>query len=234
MSVLRVIRHGQASYFDDDYDALSPIGWEQARSLGRHWLAQGLGVDRVVLGPRRRHRETMEAVAEVFREHGREWPEPELMDELDEHCGQQVVDRTLREWIAERPELERLAERKPEDLRLYFRVFREITVRWVRGALSALDDLESWESFRARVTRGLERILHGSVRGHDVVVFTSGGPVATAAGLALDLADEKVLELSWRVRNTAHAELLFSEDGVTLDTFNANPHLTEPRLVTYI
>lgn len=234
MSVLRVIRHGQASYFDDDYDALSPIGWEQARSLGRHWLAQDLGVDRVIMGPRRRHRETMEAVAEVFRDHGREWPEPELMGELDEHSGQQIVDLTLPEWIGERPELEGLAEKTPENLRLYFRIFREITIRWVRDELGTPDGLECWQGFRARVTRGLERILGGSGRSHDVAVFTSGGPVATAAGLALDLADEKVLELSWRVRNTAHAELLFSEDGVTLDTFNANPHLTEPRLVTYI
>lgn len=234
MSVLRVIRHAQASYFDDDYDVLSPLGREQARAMGRHWVEQGFEPDRVVVGPRRRHRQTMEEVAAVYRESEARWPEPEGVDDLDEHSGQAVVDRFLPRWIEERPELGRLADKRPETLRDYFEVFREITLAWVRAELETPEDLESWASFRRRVTRSLERIVGESWGGKSVAVFTSGGPVATAAGMALELPDSKVLELSWRVRNTAHAELLFSGDGMTLDTFNANPHLIEPRLVTYI
>ncbi|MCP4247678.1 MAG: histidine phosphatase family protein, partial [bacterium] len=64
--------------------------------------------------------------------------------------------------------------------------------------------------------------------------FTSGGATAAAVGLALGLDDEKVLELSWRVRNGSLTELLFSGDRLTLDTFNATPHLREKRLVTYV
>lgn len=234
MSVLRVIRHAQASYFNDDYDLLSPLGHEQARRMGEHWAERGVRIDRVIVGPRRRHRETLEAVAAVYRERALPWPEPEKLDDLDEHTGQQIVDRELPRWIAGRPELGDLAEKNAENLRRYFGVFREITRGWARGEVETPEDLESWAVFRARVTRSLERVLDGAGNGATVAVFTSGGPVAVAAGMALGLSDEKVLELSWRVRNTAHAEILFSGDGLTLDTFNANPHLHEPRLVTYI
>jgi len=234
MSVLRVIRHAQASYFHDDYDQLSPLGHEQARRMGEHWAETGVRLDRVVVGPRRRHRETLAAVAEVYRERGLDWPEPERLEELDEHTGQELVDRELKRRIAARPELAGLAEKNAENLRAYFRVFREITLAWARGELATPDDLESWAAFRSRVTRGLEGLLAGLGNGATVAIFTSGGPVAAATGMALGLADEKVLELSWRVRNTAHAELLFSDEGLSLDSFNTLPHLTEPRLVTYI
>ena len=43
MSTLYLIRHGQASYGEADYDRLSPRGIEQARAIGR-WAAS-VGLD---------------------------------------------------------------------------------------------------------------------------------------------------------------------------------------------
>ena len=234
MSVLQFIRHAQASYLTDNYDLLSPLGKEQSRVMGEHWADSGRKLDRVFVGPKRRHRQTMDAVAGVYRDRGLDWPEPEELPELDEHRGQAMVNRTLPRWIEERPELADLAELEPGKLRRYFAVFREITLLWARDELETPSDLEPWATFRARVTRGVERILDATGHGEDVAVFTSGGPVAVAAGMALALNDEQVLALSWRVRNTAHAELLYNGEGLTLDTFNASPHIDEPRLVTHI
>ena len=42
MSVLYVVRHGQASFFTDNYDQLSPKGVEQSRLLGKYWKKSGL------------------------------------------------------------------------------------------------------------------------------------------------------------------------------------------------
>ena len=91
---------------------------------------------------------------------------------------------------------------------------------------------------------GLGKIVDGGGRGRNLVAFTSGGAVAAAVGLALGLADEKVIEISWRVRNAAVTELLFSPangrepagSGLrwTLHTFNTTPHLVAPGKVTYI
>ena len=38
MATIYLVRHGQASFGKENYDQLSPRGWEQGRILGR-WLA---------------------------------------------------------------------------------------------------------------------------------------------------------------------------------------------------
>lgn len=62
MSVLTLVRHGQASFMAEDYDRLSPTGEEQARRLGRYWTSRGIVFDRVCHGPAKRHIRTAELV----------------------------------------------------------------------------------------------------------------------------------------------------------------------------
>lgn len=38
MSVIYLVRHGQASFGSDDYDRLSTIGREQAQALGEYLI----------------------------------------------------------------------------------------------------------------------------------------------------------------------------------------------------
>ena len=64
MSILYLVRHGQASFASENYDQLSPLGERQARQLGEHWVALGLRFDRVYIGPKQRHLQTQAAVAE--------------------------------------------------------------------------------------------------------------------------------------------------------------------------
>ncbi|MCP4658513.1 MAG: histidine phosphatase family protein [bacterium] len=237
MNVLLLIRHAQASFLQDDYDTLSPLGEEQADALGAYWADSGLLFDRVFVGPCRRHRQTAEAVAAAYRARKLQWPDPVPLAELDEYEGPIVVERRLAQLIADDPELASLTQRAPADAertRRYFQVFKKITRQWVRGELETPADLEDWPSFRQRIARALDRIVPRTGDGQTAVAFTSGGTIAAAVGHALGIADGKVLELSWRVRNSACTELLFSEEQLILGSFNTVAHLAEPRLVTYV
>jgi broad specificity phosphatase PhoE len=227
MSELYLIRHGQASARAEDYDRLSPLGGEQSRALGDHWAALGRRFDRVLVGPRRRHRQTLAEVAAAYRDRGLAWPEAEPLAALDEHSGPELFDH-YRERLL--PESAGAAGR---DLRRYLRAYQDATRQWATGTLATPDHLESWPAFRRRVEDGLGEIAGGGGRGDRVAAFTSGGAVAAAVGLALGIGDEKVIELSWRVKNAAVTELLFSDRGFALHAFNTTPHL-EPRLLTYI
>ena len=104
---------------------------------------------------------------------------------------------------------------------------------WVRRELS-LSDLEAWHEFRGRVNRGLAAITGGAGSKKKVAAFSSGGPLAAALGFALNLGDEKTLELSWVIRNAAFTEFLLLRNRFSLVTFNAVPHLTDPHLLTFI
>jgi len=237
MSLLYLVRHGQASFYGDDYDELSARGVEQSRRLGVHWAELNLIFDQVYVGPRRRHRQTLEAVAAVYRERGLNWPAPIELPELDEHCGQDVVTRSLPDLLQRDPVIRELKEkfRKDSDTaqRDYLRVFQKVTRMWVRRELN-LPDLEAWHEFRGRVQQGLTKMTGAAGSKKKIAAFSSGGPMAAAMGFALNLDDEKTLELSWVVRNAACTEFLFSRGRFSVVTFNTVPALTDPHLLTFI
>lgn len=237
MSLLFLVRHGQASFNAEDYDQLSAHGMEQARQLGLYWVGLKLNFDSVYAGPRRRHRQTLDAVGAVYREHGLNWPEAVVLPELDEHFGYDVLTRSLPGLMKSDPAIREMKEKLSKDSdtlqRDYLRLFQKVTRLWVLGELD-LSDLEAWHEFRGRVQRGLVKITEAAGSKKKVAAFTSGGPVAAAMGFALNLDDEKTLELSWMVRNAAYAEFLFSHGRFSSVTFNALPHLTDPHLLTFI
>ncbi len=236
MSRLLLVRHGQASPTADDYDQLSERGYLQARLLGQQWAAEGLTPDSVYAGPRKRHRQTAETLA---TELVRGWPEPRYLDGWDEHDGYQVVMHSIPllaevdGWVAERAERARGGGK--EAMRAYFDLYRHITRLWVLGRLD-LDSagFESWPEFRGRVQAALDRLIEGEGRGRTIAVITSSGPVAVAAGRALGLDEEGTMALSWRVRNIAVTEVLYSDDSITLQSFNALPRLVGEGLQTLV
>lgn len=244
MSRLLLIRHGQAS-FDahperafEDYDRLSELGEQQASALGEELVSGGVTFDRVYSGPLRRQRETADRVGEVFERLGAAWPGVIELDELAEHEGSRVVRHALSSEPEHEEALRRLLSpiggdgEEIELMRTYFTVFRQVTRRWARGEISPPGVGEGWPAFRARVETGIRRIIGESGRGVTVGVFTSGGPVGSTVASVLGLDDERALELAWMVENATVTELLFSGDQVSLKSFNTQPRLGAPDMVT--
>lgn len=237
MSRLVLVRHAQASFGSADYDRLSPMGEEQARRLGAHWASQHMVFDQVYVGPRRRHRGTAELVGVGMVQGGLPWPDAVALPELDEYAGLEVFRASGPQFAKTDVNPATLAAGLPyppagSSAELLKR-FQEIMGRWVRGELR-VPGVETWQEFRGRARRGLEKILAGGARGRHIAVFTSTGPVAAALDLAFDLNDERMLETSWQLRNTAVSEFVFSAPRFSLRMFNALPHLTAAEWITHI
>lgn len=222
-----MVRHGQASFFAADYDVLSSLGVEQSRRLGEYWAERGMRASRAFVGPRRRHQQTYDAVAAAFQARGLAWPAAEALPELDEHHGPRVVEQTLAGEAGGAPVFGAPGELEPaEQQRRYLEHFARVTRRWARGELAA-PEVESFRAFRRRVEAAVRRMTTAAASDDDdvAVAFTSGGPVAAVTGLALDLADETTLELSWAVGNASVSEFARRDGRVLLAVFNAAPHL---------
>jgi broad specificity phosphatase PhoE len=231
MALLTIVRHGQASFFGADYDQLSDAGHAQSRALGEYWVRHEVCFDTIYVGPRRRHRQTLAGVAAVYAEHGLTLPAPIEVPELDEHDGLTVVRHVLRERGAiddGRVPADPGGAERERLVRSFFRHYLQIMGEWSRGAV-VVPDVESWEEFRTRSLRALDRICVGE---GNAAAFTSGGLVSSATGWVLGLDDDRVLELSAVVKNTALTELRHSGRKRSLVTFNALPHLPDPRAVT--
>ena len=238
MALLTLVRHGQASFLQDNYDKLSEKGELQARILGEYWLRTGAVFGQVYYGPACRHLRTGEIVADVYRRAGANWPEPVRLAELDEYAGIEVV-RTFLPGLMETHEdiraLEsefRQAGEQDVAFRLFDKLFARITRMWVNEELDS-PDVEPWREFCARVDRGIAQIRAGAGKNARIAVFTSGGVIAATVRAAMDLSPERTLELSWTSRNASYTELLFSPERFSLASFNNHPHLEDEELLTY-
>ncbi len=238
MSDLILVRHGKADAFGADYDRLTDIGREQSRHLGDYWVRENTRFEEVYTGPRLRQIDTALEVGARMIKAGLPWPEPVMIDELDEYDGHGIVKR-FGPVLAERDEnIRKLIEAdrrsvEPHDRhRTFQHLFEALVTKWVSGELSS-PETESWDEFRDRVERGLLRIIERQGSGRRVAVFTSGGPISIAVQLATKAPPEMAMELNWRVRNASLTGIVFSRDRRTLDYFNTIPHLTDPGLWTY-
>jgi broad specificity phosphatase PhoE len=239
MSTLVLIRHGQASFFEKDYDKLSAAGETQARLLGAYWAKRGVIFDEVYAGPRVRQRRTAELVGESYLQAGLSWPEPVIYADIDEHQVDQMLRQTLPELCERRPHIRehldtfRQANTPLDRHKTFQRLFEAFMKLWIEGEVEPPSGIESWTAFRERVQRGINRILAGQRRGRKVAAFTSVGPIVVTLQLALGTPDWTTWQVGWRVRNCSLTEFVFTQDRFTLDGFNAIPHLDEPALWTY-
>jgi broad specificity phosphatase PhoE len=238
MALLTLVRHGQASYLKENYDQLSDLGKRQARILGEYWIRTKTAFDQVYHGPACRQLLTGEIVADVYRQAGLPWPEAVTLPDMDEYVGTAIV-RTFLPALLETHEDIRALEaeyRRTEEqnaaFKIYDKLFARISRMWVDGELDS-PELESWKNFCARIDRGIRTIRDNAGENRRIVVFTSGGVIAASARLALDLAPQRTLELSWTSRNASYTELVFTPERIWLSSFNNHPHLENEDLLTY-
>jgi broad specificity phosphatase PhoE len=237
MRHITLVRHGQASFLEADYDRLCANGEAQARLLGKYWLRRGMIFHDAYTGPRFRQQETARIVAEVFRHAGHSFPEIAVMSEFDEYQAEAVmriclpqlkeVDSRIRELSSAYESAE------PGDRRRTFqKLFEAVTGKWVAGETAA-DGIESWHEFCLRVERGLVQVMRGVTPAASAVIFTSAGPIGAAVRRALHLSPEDTLQMSWMSRNASFSEFRASGERLTLSAFNAHPHLDEDSMLTY-
>ena len=236
MGRLLLIRHGQAAAFSDDSDRLTELGERQARVIGEAFVAERLEVDVVIRGSLRRHVQTEAGVSAAYERAGLVWPKAHERPEWNEYDAGAIMSILGDALRKSDTEFARLAEEfqaafeGPERNRYFQRMFEALMSRWVNGDLLA-DGVESFAIFHERVTRGLARVL--AEGGRCVAVFTSGGPIGTCVQHSLKAPGTSAVELNWRVRNGSITEFVFGKGRLSLDSFNATSHFTDPKLVSF-
>jgi len=202
MSTLVLVRHAQATVFEKDSDRLSAIGEQQAIALGQFWKARNIRFDEVYSGTLQRHTRTAE-LAGV--------PEFTPRPEFNEYDANGILGDAQRE-VKNNRDLQKL--------------FDERMPQWIAGALQS-PGLESWQAFHERVVRGFRAIVEADHPSRRIVVFTSAGPIGVAVQTVVGAKEPMAMELNWRIRNSSLTEFIFTRSRVSLDTFNATPHLEE-------
>jgi broad specificity phosphatase PhoE len=213
MGHLYLVRHGQASLGAADYDQLSPLGAQQSLRLGEHWRAQNLTFDAVITGSLKRHAQTLDGLQEGLRTQHQAliWPG------LNEYDSEAVI-RTVQAGELAKPTT-------PEGYKQYFRLLRDGLTQWMAGVVSP-HGMPSYVDFVQGVTSALDHVRQ-ECQGN-VLLVSSGGPIATAVAHVLRTSPETSIELNMRMRNSAITEFSFNPKRHNLVSFNGLPHLETP------
>jgi broad specificity phosphatase PhoE len=106
MGALYLVRHGQASRYDEGLDTLSDLGVEQARAVATELRRRGVEPRRIVTGGLRRQRQTAEALAGPAPEVDTRWDEYDHLGVLTGHppgaeprTVQEALDTALATWV---------------------------------------------------------------------------------------------------------------------------------------
>jgi len=204
MSTLVLVRHAQSATFEEDSDRLTLVGERQARALGEFWRQRGVRFDEAYCGEFTRHRQTAELAG----------------------FSQYIATSDFNEYDAGGILRSAGVVAPPKDNRELQTRFDALMPQWLAGTLQS-PDIESWRGFSGRVRRAIRNIIGAEGTSRRVVVFTSGGPIGLTVQTVVGAPDAMALELNWRIRNCSLTEFVFSGGRISLDSFNATPHLNE-------
>ena len=233
MGTLYLIRHGQASYGETDYDKLSERGQTQARAVGR-WLA-GKQLDALYSGPLRRQVQTADFAIEEAAAAGASLPERHTLLELAEYPAFEMLQHLVPRLVQEDPKFEEL--KTAPTPRLLDEAFHTILARWASDEWW-VEGVERVSEFVARVREGLTRVLASAASGARIACVTSAGPIGVAVGLTFGIPDARMVRTSIVIRNASVTELRFrtqdfarhaawKPEQVSLVTFNVTGHLPD-------
>lgn len=219
MGAIYLIRHGQASFGEADYDRLSGLGIEQGAVVGAELLRRNVRFTEARSGSLSRQRKTAETVLDWLgvkspaKEDPR-WNEFDHADIMAHHGGG--------------------VPRSATDSRSYQGVLDAALAEWI-GAGEDSPCAETWPAFVARARGALEDLVSLLGKGENAVVFTSSGLIGALAGHLLGHPDLAVLKLNRVTVNCGITKVVSGRSGVTLLSFNEHSHFDgrASRLLTY-
>jgi broad specificity phosphatase PhoE len=230
MGVIYVVRHGQAAFGTEHYDRLTETGFAQARLLGAYFSLRKIRFDAVFTGTLRRQSETAQGILEAQPQLGAP-PIQETFAALDEYNPEAI----LAAFTGEAPVFSAgAARRDPQVVRQHFRVLREALLAWAEERIAPAG-MPVWQAFQAGAVAALIEACQRFADGN-VLVVSSGGPIAAMVAAALKAPPATAVELNLRIRNSSLTEFASTPRRHHLVSFNGLPHLdTNPdsTLITY-
>ncbi|WP_236788940.1 histidine phosphatase family protein [Amycolatopsis sp. GM8] len=219
MGAIYLIRHGQATFGEADYDRLSPLGIEQGAMVGAELLRRDVRFTEARSGSLVRQRKTAETVLDWLgvktpADEDPRWNEYDPIDIVGQYGGGAPQDAG--------------------DPRGYQAVLDNALDQWIEAG----DDspcAQTWPMFVDRVRGALADLVSLLGKGENAVVFTSGGVIGTLAGHLLGSPEAGLRKLHQVTVNGGITKLVSGRSGVSLVSFNEHSHFDgrTSRMLTY-
>jgi broad specificity phosphatase PhoE len=215
MSTIYVVRHGQASFGEADYDQLSTLGYRQADVVGEYLRDQGIRLDAAYSGDLKRQQETARR-ALACQPH----PVPHTVDpRFNEVRNDEHLEYLLPRVLDSHPEIKALVDKGLRESKDYQKVIDAVFNYWVSPACND-DRVQSWADYSGGVRDAMAEVVQTEGSGRTVAIFTSGGTIATIVAQVLGLTGEQTYPFYEPIFNCSITQLFYSGSRVSLSYFN--------------
>ena len=233
MSILHLIRHGQASFGADDYDNLSPKGIEQSVALGKALSQKESKFDYVIVGPHRRHIQTFEGIKKGYK--FADLPDPFIDERFAENQLMEIAQHFIPQILNSNKTTNEIFHTIPKEERhdKFLKLFHIVAKKWMNEELDLSEhNFEGFSVFRARIANTLKTIQDKMTDKPDIMVVTSGGAISGFYAEATNCSQEEIMKLNFGLKNVSISEFVVTTERFTLKAFNSS--LIVQELETFI
>lgn len=221
MATIYLIRHGQASFGQENYDELSDLGRQQATRLGQVLAQRIPAFDAVFLGTMTRHKQTainclkgfeqtIDGLDSVFDEG---WNEYDHQDILRQYRPEFINSKSMMEYIAKQANPKQVFETD----------FNAAINRWMEGQHDQ-EYVESWQSFSSRVHQAFRDTAVSDLNKKNIAVFTSGGPISLISQHLLGVPAEQIMRMNWTLLNCGITKIVTTGSRSFIASLNEHTH----------
>ena len=223
MSVLYLIRHGQASFGAANYDQLSGRGVEQSRLLGAWIKRWGITFHHVVAGGSQRHLQTAEAFFDAYGKGAEGLPRIHRDPDFNEVEFEAMLRTSEAAQRSPGTAAKGTAGQTFADFQMRI---NNGYIRWTNG-LHDHEYEESWPAFNQRCVDALMRAIALARPDENVVAFTSGGTITAICKHVLGFSAEQMAVMMWCIFNSSITRLDWDQNRFALTLFNSTAHLDQ-------
>lgn len=231
MTIIYLIRHGQASVGTDNYDVLSETGKRQSSILGEHLTNLALNFSSVYSGALNRQIDTATIALGITTR------ALQITPDFNEYNHNEIFTHYLPLLAKKNNEMAK-AVSAGANSKMTFPVFTELMHAWASDDASSNDaaNIESWQTFKDRIQRGLTEITNSHGPDDQVVIFTSGGVICTILHSIFDSTHHTAFGLNWGINNAGISRIRAHGNTFSLMEYNNITHLLlqDKALVTQI
>lgn len=231
MTTVYLIRHGQASFGQQNYDQLSQHGQTQAQVLGQYLGQIITDTPYAVAGSMQRHQHTAELALEQFSS-----PIIHTDAAWNEFDHQQIFAQ-YNARFADPQLIKQDITTAKNPTAFMTEIFNAAMKRWIDGKFDH-QYTESWLGFNQRVDLALANLSEQLIQQQPqhAVVFSSGGVISIVIAKLLQLDWDKTAELIWKISNASMTTLQFVDQKFQLITMNEYHYLQteKEKLATWV
>lgn len=212
VKTITFVRHAQASFGADNYDQLSPLGYQQSQWLGQFWASTGQQFDAVITGAMARHKQTAKTALAELRD--------PIDHQIDARWNEFAFQKLVKSYLARNGELQADIGR---DKRLQLKALKLSLQAWIDDELPHDQIDETWAEFLTRVTSALNDLPEYK----NLLVISSGGALSAALCHILKAPAQTMIALNLQTANSAVHQCVSTREGIQLTRFNHLPHLVD-------